>query len=534
MRQVGNLLDGLTARRSNRSSDPGQIGGFVAACFRLRPDGSWHQIRAVGFDEQTVVRDQRHDVVQISATALVADPARDADIKIHRQIGFECGPIVGKTVDDGLGQPRSGVLQNRQETLMRLPLVQESRETVRGGDVQLFAKRLFLHIARRDIAKKIETGFADCDDLPSPRSRIDLSPKRRRPVVRVVRMQTRRGVALRIVPGQFYGGCVAVCVASGNDQTLDASLPRPLEYGIAVFVKAFVGQVGANIGQRHVTVYSQWDKPYSLAVPARCLWFRGPAVQVFVVGRHRFATLAALRSRAGARPRFSCLHHQGSRMRYRIGLIAALVGLLMVSSIAAAATQYVSDELSINMRRGPGTSYRITKLLDAGEQLQTLSEDNGWTQIRDSSGSMGYVLTRFLSGEPAARTQIEQMKTQTSKLQTENSELKSELSEALNGSKELGNTKRELVEENKSLSSQLQQIRETSADAIRISDENEKFREQLMSMRSDNERLRHENEALQSRREGMKIGALIMIGGIVVGLLLPLFRKRRKGSWDSL
>jgi len=221
-------------------------------------------------------------------------------------------------------------------------------------------------------------------------------------------------------------------------------------------------------------------------------------------------------------------------MRYRIGLIAGLVGLLMASSIAAAATQYVSDELSINMRRGPGTSYRITKLLDAGEQLQTLSEDNGWTQIRDSSGSMGYVLTRFLSSEPAARTQIEQMKSQTSKLQTENAELKSELSEALNGSKELGNTKRELVEENKSLSSQLQQIRETSADAIRISDENEKFREQLLSMRSDNERLRHENEALQSRREGMKIGALIMIGGIVVGLLLPLFRKRRKGSWDSL
>lgn len=221
-------------------------------------------------------------------------------------------------------------------------------------------------------------------------------------------------------------------------------------------------------------------------------------------------------------------------MRYRLGLLAGFAGLLAISTVATAATRYVSDELSINMRRGPGTGYRITQLLDAGQQLETLSEDSGWTQIRTPGGSTGYVLTRFLSEEPAARTRIDAMQEQTQKLKSENADLKSELSEALDGSKELGNTKRELVSENKELSTQLQQIRETSADAIRISNENEKFREQLLSVRSDNERLRHENEALQSRREGMKIGALIMIGGIVVGLLLPLFRKRRKGSWDSL
>ncbi|GAB3678796.1 TIGR04211 family SH3 domain-containing protein [Salinisphaera aquimarina] len=221
-------------------------------------------------------------------------------------------------------------------------------------------------------------------------------------------------------------------------------------------------------------------------------------------------------------------------MRYRFGLIAGFAGLLVISTVATAATRYVSDELSINMRRGPGTGYRITQLLDAGDQVQTLSEKSGWTQIRASDGSTGYVLTRFLSDQAAARTRIDAMQEQTEKFKSENADLKSELSEALNGSKELGNTKRELVAENKSLSTQLQQIRETSADAMRISDENEKFREQLLSVRSENERLRHENEALQSRREGMKIGALIMIGGIVVGLLLPLFRKRRKGSWDSL
>jgi len=221
-------------------------------------------------------------------------------------------------------------------------------------------------------------------------------------------------------------------------------------------------------------------------------------------------------------------------MRYRMGLIAGLAGLLAVSSVATAATRYVSDELSINMRSGAGTGYRIMRLLDAGSEVDTLSENDGWTRIRAGDGATGYVLTRFLSDEVAARTELEQMKTQVSELQNENANLKSELAEARDGSQELGDTKRELVNENKALSSELQQIRETSADAIRIGDENEKFREQLLSMRSDNERLRHQNGALQSRREGMKIGALIMVGGIVVGLLLPLFRRGRKGSWDSL
>lgn len=222
-------------------------------------------------------------------------------------------------------------------------------------------------------------------------------------------------------------------------------------------------------------------------------------------------------------------------MRYKNGLIAGLIGLLMVSSLATAATRYVSDELSINMRRGPGTGYRISELLSAGDRLTTLSEANGWTQVRTAEGSTGYVLTRFLSEQAAARTRIATMQEQTGQFQEENEQLKQQLEEVRSGSQELTDTKATLQSENEDLKQRLQQLRETSADAVRISDENEKFREELLSMRSDNERLRHENAALQSRRDGMKIGALIMIGGILIGLVLPLFRRQRKSSsWDSL
>lgn len=222
-----------------------------------------------------------------------------------------------------------------------------------------------------------------------------------------------------------------------------------------------------------------------------------------------------------------------ARMR---GFGASLIATTLLYAVAAsAATQYVSDQLSINMRSGPGTKYRIEQLLDAGDQLDTLgSSSNGWTHVRTSAGKTGYVLTRFISDQPAARDQVANMKQQVAKLQSDNADLKKELSQALHGSDKLGELKRDLVAQNKKLKSKLQNIRETSADAIRISKENEKYRKQLMSLRSDVARLKHENQALQSRRDGMKIGALILFGGILLGLLLPMFRRRRKANWNSL
>lgn len=227
------------------------------------------------------------------------------------------------------------------------------------------------------------------------------------------------------------------------------------------------------------------------------------------------------------------MRYRYARMRwFGVGLIAMS---LLYAAAASAAQHYVSDQLSINMRSGPGTKYRIEKQLDAGDPIDMLgSSSNGWSRVRTSSGQTGYVLTRFIADHPAARDQVAALKQKVSKLQSDNADLKKTLSQAQNGSDKLTKLKKNLVAQNKKLKSQLQNIRATSADAIRISKENEKYRKQLLSLRSDVDRLKHENQALQSRRDGMKIGALILFGGILLGLLLPMLRRRRKRNWDSL
>lgn len=211
--------------------------------------------------------------------------------------------------------------------------------------------------------------------------------------------------------------------------------------------------------------------------------------------------------------------------------------LLFVSVFAAsaqAATKYVSDDLSINLRRGAGNEFRITELLKAGQKIDVLDSASGWSRVRTAQGEIGFVLSRFLSDSPAAREQVAAMQKQVAQLQEENAGQKKELAEALHGSSELGELKKDLVAENNSLKQQLERIKSASANAVRISNENQKFREQILSMQSDVERLRHENKSLQSRREGMKIGALVLVVGIIIGLVLPMFRRRSRNNWDSL
>lgn len=98
----------------------------------------------------------------------------------------------------------------------------------------------------------------------------------------------------------------------------------------------------------------------------------------------------------------------------------------------------------------------------------------------------------------------------------------------------MGSREQNLVARNRALSARLQEIRETSADAIRIAKENETYRRRLIQLRSTVDRLKHENEALQARRAGMQIGALILLGGILIGLILPKLRRRRANNWDAL
>src|SRR5687768_18582252 len=89
------------------------------------------------------------------------------------------------------------------------------------------------------------------------------------------------------------------------------------------------------------------------------------------------------------------------------GLLLALAAFFCAS--APAATMYVSDQLTVPLRRGPSNTHRILhKGLPSGTALEVLGEDAaaGFTQVRMANGTEGWVPTQYLSQQPIARQQL--------------------------------------------------------------------------------------------------------------------------------
>src|SRR3989440_6666806 len=81
----------------------------------LGPEIARREVRRVGLEEQPVARDLAHQLEQVPAAPLVADPAGDADVEAEVEVGLQLLLAAGKAVRDrffhlvvleDLGEPR--------------------------------------------------------------------------------------------------------------------------------------------------------------------------------------------------------------------------------------------------------------------------------------------------------------------------------------------------------------------------------------------------------------------------------------------
>lgn len=175
-------------------------------------------------------------------------------------------------------------------------------------------------------------------------------------------------------------------------------------------------------------------------------------------------------------------------------------------------------------------------MLGSGAQLEVLErdEETGYSRVRTAGGTEGWVLTRYLMGEPAAREQLEQLSGELTNATAEGSSLGSQLqgikSEYDNATHRIAT----LEGENRSLQKELDEIRKTAADVLAIDDQNKDLRHDLHNSETSMELLEQENEVLgkQTNRNWFLAGALVLLGGIGAGLLLPHMRFQRRSRYE--
>ncbi len=217
----------------------------------------------------------------------------------------------------------------------------------------------------------------------------------------------------------------------------------------------------------------------------------------------------------------------------------AILFFILCSTTAFAQTAYVTDELKITLRTGESATHRIARMLPTGEKLTVLSTNakSGYSKVRTAGGAEGFVLTRQLVDQPVARDRLAAAEAEVQSLKAAPGELSSRLAKVTDQYKKLLAEHNALKEAKTLVDQEFAALKRTSSNAVRIANERNELRKQVASMTREVEDVKQQNRELENKtaQNWFLIGAGVVVGGIILGLILPHLRvRRRKSSWGSL
>lgn len=212
--------------------------------------------------------------------------------------------------------------------------------------------------------------------------------------------------------------------------------------------------------------------------------------------------------------------------------------LVLVASAAGAQARYVSDRFEVLLRTGTSTQHAIVKALMSGTRVEVLQNDpdSGYSRVRTTDGLEGWVLTRYLMEEPAARDLLAAANSRVETLNVRIAEQGTRLAELGAERDGLAAERDGLATELEVLRAELDQIRRASASALELDRDNRQLRTELAAADQTTGALRAELAELNAntRRDWFLAGAGVLVAGLILGLILPHLRLRRKSRWGEL
>lgn len=211
----------------------------------------------------------------------------------------------------------------------------------------------------------------------------------------------------------------------------------------------------------------------------------------------------------------------------------ALIAGALSSPSFAQQPRWVSDTLYVPMRKGPSNQHTILhRGLKSGTRLSLIKSEENWSQVKLDDGSIGWMPNQYLSEEPIAALKLanaakkaersseryQEASNTLKKLSAENESLKKQLSNAEQGSN--------------AISSELNQIKQISANAIDLNDNYQQLAKDHQLLQTELDVARAENERLKKEdsQAWFMYGAGAVLLGVIITLLAPALRPRRRQS----
>jgi SH3 domain protein len=190
-----------------------------------------------------------------------------------------------------------------------------------------------------------------------------------------------------------------------------------------------------------------------------------------------------------------------------------LVGLVLSLSFPLLAEEtpsnlpsgYISDDLFIFMHSGAGNNYRILGSINSGTEVKvTGNNQNDYTEIVDEKNRNVWVESKYVSLKPGLRSVIAELNEKLANTTSNSDNMSEELSQARS-------TIENLSSEKTKLNNEISQLNKT-----------------LITTRS-----KLKDQDTNIKKEWFFNGAIVLVIGLILGLIIPRLAGRRKGSMDN-
>jgi len=221
---------------------------------------------------------------------------------------------------------------------------------------------------------------------------------------------------------------------------------------------------------------------------------------------------------------------------YRI-ILGVILVFCLVGPGHGADRAYVTDSYKITFRTGPSLENKIISMLSSGQPLDVLETTGDWSHVRilekGESVLEGWVLSRYLTARIPWEIQANTLRKENSKLKEKLNPLEGELDIATRQGRELAAKLRKTTVALQKLEKEYGSLKQGAAGYLKLRETHNVIESRLNSSQKEVQRLADENERLRSseRNKWFAIGALVLLCGFVVGMIIGRQQKKRRSSY---
>jgi SH3 domain protein len=217
--------------------------------------------------------------------------------------------------------------------------------------------------------------------------------------------------------------------------------------------------------------------------------------------------------------------------------LGVILAFSFVGQARGVTNAYVTDTYKITFRTGPSLENKIISMLSSGQPLEVLETQGDWSHVRlvenGESPMEGWVLSRYLTTRIPWERQANALKKENDELKEKLIPKEMELKDALRREKEISEKLQETTSALQKVNAAYESLKEGSADFLKLRESHQIIESKLEIAQKEVRELGDENERLRAseRNKWFAIGALVLLCGFTIGVIIGRQQKKRRSSY---